>query len=124
MYIADKGRAFKEKEWESGIITLSYRMLDLWEDTELKMSAEEYENLIRKHKKAETNLIFRKDNIVGDDIHNFAKNVERIAVIYSEMVENQLKDKKSIEELPEINEGIRLLNYIANTIERIDRLKN
>ena len=44
MYIADKGRAFKEKEWESGIITLSYRMLDLWEDTELKMSAEEYEN--------------------------------------------------------------------------------
>lgn len=124
MYIADKGRAFKEKEWESGIITLSYRMLDLWEDTELKMSAEEYENLIRKHKKAETNLIFRKDNIVGDDIHNFAKNVERIAVIYSEMVENQLKDKKSIEELPEISEGIRLLNYIANTIERIDRLKN
>lgn len=124
MYIADKGRAFKEKEWESGIITLSYRMLDLCEDTELKMSAEEYENLIRKHKKAETNLIFRKDNIVGDDIHNFAKNVERIAVIYSEMVENQLKDKKSIEELPEINEGIRLLNYIANTIERIDRLKN
>ena len=61
---------------------------------------------------------------MGDDIHNFAKNVERIAVIYSEMVENQLKDKKSIEELPEINEGIRLLNYIANTIERIDRLKN
>lgn len=124
MYIADKGRAFKEKEWESGIITLSYRMLDLWEDTELKMSAEEYENIIRKHKKAETNLIFRKDNIVGDDIHNFAKNVERIAVMYSEMVENQLKDKKSIEELPEINEGIRLLNYIANTIERIDRLRN
>ncbi len=124
MYIADKGRAFKEKLWESGIVTLSYRMLDLWEDTELKMSAEEYENIIRKHKKAETNLIFRKDNIVGDDIHNFAKNVERIAVMYSEMVENQLKDKKSIEELPEISEGIRLLNYIANTIERIDRLKN
>ena len=124
MYIADKGRAFKEKSWESGIVTLSYRMVDLWEDTELKMSAEEYENIIRKHKKAETNLIFRKDNIVGDDIHNFAKNVERIAVMYSEMVENQLKDKKSIEELPEINEGIRLLNYIANTIERIDRLKN
>ena len=124
MYIADKGRAFKEKEWESGIITLSYRMLDLVEETELKMSAEEYENIIRKHKKAETNLIFRKDNIVGDDIHNFAKNVERIAVMYSEMVENQLKDKKSIEELPEINEGIRLLNYIANTIERIDRLRN
>lgn len=124
MYIADKGRAFKEKSWESGIVTLSYRMLDLWEDTELKMSVEEYENIIRKHKKAETNLIFRKDNIVGDDIHNFAKNVERIAVMYSEMVENQLKDKKSIEELPEINEGIRLLNYIANTIERIDRLKN
>ena len=124
MYIADKGRAFKEKLWESGIVTLSYRMLDLWEDTELKMSAEEYENIIRKHKKAETNLIFRKDNIVGDDIHNFAKNVERIAVMYSEMVENQLKDKKSIEELPEINEGIRLLNYIANTIERIDRLRN
>lgn len=124
MYIADKGRAFKEKSWESGIVTLSYRMLDLWEETELKMSAEEYENIIRKHKKAETNLIFRKDNIVGDDIHNFAKNVERIAVMYSEMVENQLKDKKSIEELPEINEGIRLLNYIANTIERIDRLKD
>lgn len=124
MYIADKGRAFKERAWESGIVTLSYRMLDLWEETELKISAEEYENLIRKYKKAETNLIFRKDNIVGSDIHNFAKNVERIAVMYSEMVENQLKDKKSIEELPEINEGIRLLNYIANTIERIDRLKD
>ena len=44
--------------------------------------------------------------------------------MYAKIVENQLKDKKSIEELPEINEGIRLLNYIANTIERIDRLKN
>ena len=58
------------------------------------------------------------------NLANFKASVENIANMYAQIVENQLKDKKSIEELPEINEGIRLLNYIANTIERIDRLKN
>lgn len=58
------------------------------------------------------------------NLANFKARVENIANMYAKIVENQLKDKKSIEELPEINEGIRLLNYIANTIERIDRLKN
>ena len=58
------------------------------------------------------------------NLANFKASVENIASMYAKIVENQLKDKKSIEELPEINEGIRLLNYIANTIERIDRLKN
>ena len=58
------------------------------------------------------------------NLANFKASVENIANMYAKIVENQLKDKKSIEELPEINEGIRLLNYIANTIERIDRLKN
>jgi hypothetical protein len=58
------------------------------------------------------------------NLADFKASVENIANMYAKIVENQLKDKKSIEELPEINEGIRLLNYIANTIERIDRLKN
>lgn len=58
------------------------------------------------------------------NLADFKASVENIANMYAKIVENQLKDKKSIEELPEINEGIRLLNYIANTIERIDRLRN
>lgn len=58
------------------------------------------------------------------NLADFKASVENIANMYAKILENQLKDKKSIEELPEINEGIRLLNYIANTIERIDRLKN
>lgn len=58
------------------------------------------------------------------NLADFKASVENIANMYVKIVENQLKDKKSIEELSEINEGIRLLNYIANTIERIDRLKN
>lgn len=58
------------------------------------------------------------------NLADFKASVENIANMYAQILENQLKDKKSIEELPEINEGIRLLNYIANTIERIDRLKN
>ena len=58
------------------------------------------------------------------NLADFKTSVENIASMYAKIVENQLKDKESIEELPEINEGIRLLNYIANTIERIDRLKN
>ena len=60
----------------------------------------------------------------NENLANFKASVENIANMYAQIVENQLKDKKSIEELTEINEGIRLLNYIANTIERIDRLKN
>ena len=58
------------------------------------------------------------------NLADFKASVENIANMYAKIIENQLKDKKSIEELPEINEGIRLLNYIANTIERIDRLRN
>ncbi len=65
--------------------------------------------------------MFREEN---KNLADFKTSVENIASMYAKIVENQLKDKKSIEELPEINEGIRLLNYIANTIERIDRLKN
>lgn len=60
----------------------------------------------------------------NENLADFKASVENIASMYAKIVVNQLKDKKSIEELPEINEGIRLLNYIANTIERIDRLKN
>lgn len=60
----------------------------------------------------------------NENLANFKASVENIANMYAKIIENQLKDKKSIEELPEINEGIRLLNYIANTIERINRLKN
>lgn len=55
------------------------------------------------------------------NLANFKASVENIANMYAKIVENQLKDKKSIEELPEINEGIRHLNYIANVIEMVNK---
>ena len=58
----------------------------------------------------------------------FKKKVESISEKYADMVEQSLDakikaGKTSYEDLREINEGIRLLNYIANTMERIDRLQ-
>lgn len=60
------------------------------------------------------------------NLANFKASVENIASMYAKIVENQLKDKKSIDVkgMLAINEGIRTLNCIANTIERLDSLKN
>lgn len=57
----------------------------------------------------------------NENLANFKASVENIASMYAKIVENQLKDKKSIEELPEINEGIKHLNYIANVIEVVNK---
>lgn len=55
------------------------------------------------------------------NLADFKASVENIANMYAKIIENQLKDKKSIEELPEINEGIKHLNYIANVIEVVNK---
>jgi hypothetical protein len=57
----------------------------------------------------------------------FREKVETIAEEYADLVEKTITEAKEAEvlereKLNEINEGIRLLNYVANTIERIDRL--
>lgn len=57
----------------------------------------------------------------NENLANFKASVENIASMYAKIVENQLKDKKSIDELPEINEGIKHLNYIANVIEVVNK---
>lgn len=67
--------------------------------------------------------MFREEN---KNLADFKTSVENIASMYAKIVENQLKDKESVDvaKLLAINEGIKHLNYIANTIEIIDRLKD
>lgn len=53
--------------------------------------------------------------------------VEEIALKYAEIVEKRLiaalsEDETDSTALGEINDGIRMLNHIAATLERIDRL--
>ena len=66
----------------------------------------------------------------GDMLELFRRKVYRIAERYADMVEVLLIQKCSIsvdepvnDSLQSINEGIRLLNHIASTMERIDRLQ-
>lgn len=67
--------------------------------------------------------MFREEN---KNLADFKTSVENIASMYAKIVENQLKDKESVDvkEMLAINEGIKHLNYIANTMEIIDRLKD
>lgn len=61
------------------------------------------------------------------NLADFKASVENIASMYAKIVENQLKDKESVEvaaKMLMINEEIKHLNYIANVIEKIDRLKD
>ena len=55
----------------------------------------------------------------NENLANFKASVENIAKI----LENQLKDKKSIDVkgMLSINEGIKHLNYIANVIEMVNK---
>lgn len=76
-------------------------------------------------------LPLRKVGVITEkdiNLANFKASVENIASMYAKIVENQLKDKESVDvavaEMLAINEEIKVLNYIANTIEIIDRLKN
>lgn len=66
----------------------------------------------------------------GDMLEIFRRKVYRIAERYADMVEVLLIQNGSIsvdepvnDQLQSINEGIRLLNHIASTMERIDRLQ-
>lgn len=68
--------------------------------------------------------MFREEN---KNLADFKTSVENIASMYAKIVENQLKDKESVEvaaKMLMINEEIKHLNYIANTMEIIDRLKD
>lgn len=61
-------------------------------------------------------------------LEGFQKKVETIAENYADLVEKVIKEAAAAEVLDsekmnEINEGIRLLNHIANTLERIDRVQ-
>lgn len=64
--------------------------------------------------------MFREEN---KNLADFKTSVENIASMYAKIVENQLKDKKSIDVkgMLSINEGIKNLNYIANVIEIVNK---
>lgn len=57
------------------------------------------------------------------NLADFKASVENIANMYAKILENQLKDKKSIDVkgMLSINEGIKNLNYIANVIEIVNK---
>lgn len=57
------------------------------------------------------------------NLADFKASVENIANMYAKILENQLKDKKSIDVkgMLSINEGIKHLNYIANVIEMVNK---
>lgn len=59
----------------------------------------------------------------NENLANFKASVENIANMYAKILENQLKDKKSIDVkgMLSINEGIKNLNYIANAIEIVNK---
>ena len=59
----------------------------------------------------------------NENLANFKASVENIANMYAKILENQLKDKKSIDVkgMLSINEGIKHLNYIANVIEMVNK---
>lgn len=59
----------------------------------------------------------------NENLANFKASVENIANMYAKILENQLKDEKSIDVkgMLSINEGIKNLNYIANVIEIVNK---
>ena len=54
----------------------------------------------------------------------FNEKVEKIAEGYADLVQQRINEAKQPEDLEQINEGIRLLNHIAGTLERISRVRN
>ena len=59
----------------------------------------------------------------------FEKKVEAIGEEYADLINETIKAKKQdktlvIESLGKINEGITILNHIACTLERINRLQH
>ena len=61
-------------------------------------------------------------------LETFQKKVEQVAESYADLVLSKIKDTQTAQKMtPEImgqvNEGIRMLNQVANTLERINRIK-
>lgn len=67
-------------------------------------------------------------------LENLQKKVEQVAESYADLillnineagtVKEGQKELLSSEKLNDINEGIRMLNHVANTLERIDRIQH
>lgn len=92
-------------------------------------------------KKLEAEASQMKGNIAGDGApgprdaipcppkkDEFKEKVEKIALSYADIVISEMKKASNNQEMTsevmeDINEGIRMLNHIANTLERIDRLQ-
>lgn len=61
-------------------------------------------------------------------LETFQKKVEQVAESYADLVLSKIKDTQTAQKMtPEImgqvNEGIRMLNQVANTLERINRIQ-
>ena len=61
-------------------------------------------------------------------LETFQKKVEQVAESYADLVLSKIKDTQTAQKMtPEImgqvNEGIKMLNQVANTRERINRIK-
>lgn len=67
-------------------------------------------------------------------LENLQEKVEKVAEAYADLillninevgtVKERQKEQMNSEKLNDINEGIRMLNYVANTLERIDRIQH
>lgn len=67
-------------------------------------------------------------------LDNLQRKVEQVAEAYADLillninevgsVKEEQKNLISSEKLNDINEGIRMLNHVANTLERIDRIQH
>ena len=61
-------------------------------------------------------------------LETFQKKVEQVAESYADLVLSKIKDTQTAQKMtPEImgqvNEGIRMLNQVANTLERINHIQ-
>lgn len=55
------------------------------------------------------------------DVENLQKKVVRIAEAYADMVQEMIESKRP---LTDINEGLRMLNYIASTLYKLGASDN
>lgn len=55
------------------------------------------------------------------DVENLQKKVVRIAEAYADMVQEMIESKRP---LADINEGLRMLNYIASTLYKLGASDN
>lgn len=64
-------------------------------------------------------------------LENLQNKVEKVAEAYADLILLKINEAGTIKEeiittekLNDINEGIRMLNHVANTLERIDRIQH